>query len=163
MVLFVYAESKVVSKNFSEQITVLHQDLEDLERTIVSRVNAPVPKDVDSLERMVIEHREFETRIQTFESRVQTVQRTYSTLPQKSASLQTKVDKVSEKWDTVWGLSNLYTERLKSVELVLNSMEETRTYVSQFEMKLSSYDNLPADEEGIKRVYIFSIFTVFYE
>ena len=107
---------------------------------------------MDSLERMFIEHRDFEIKIQSFESRVQTVQRTYATIPQKSASLQAKLDKVVEKWEKVWSLSNLYVERLKTVEIVLHSMEETKTYVSQFEMKLSSYDNLPADQDSLKRV-----------
>ncbi|XP_035712122.1 microtubule-actin cross-linking factor 1 isoform X8 [Folsomia candida] len=145
-------KTKTASKNFTEQVTILHQDLEDLERNIVSRANAPIPKDVDSLSRLVVEHREFEMKIHTFESRVQTMQRNYATMPQKTASVQAKVEKVVEKWERVWSLSNLYVERLKSVEIVLNSMEETKTHVSQFEMKLASYENLPTDDDGIKRV-----------
>jgi len=131
---------------------MLHQDLEDMERTLVTRVNAPVPKDVDSLERMVTEHREIEIKLQSFESRVQTVQRTYASIPQKTTSLQSKFDKVVEKWERIWSLSSLYIERMKCVEIVLSSLEETKTYVSQFEMKLSSYDNLPSDDDGLRRV-----------
>lgn len=115
-------------------------------------MNAPIPRDVDSLERYVIEHKEFESRIQMYESRVESVQRTYATIPQKTAALQTKLDRVVEKWEKIWSLSHLYVERLKCVEIVLSSLEETNTYVSQFEMKLSSYDNLPTDDDGIKRV-----------
>jgi dystonin len=133
---------------------MLQQDLEDVERTLVSRVNAPIPKDVDSLERIVIEHREFEMKLQTYESRVQTIQRTYATIPQKTASLQAKLEKVVEKWERIWSLSTLYVERMKCVEVILSSIEETKTYVSQFEMKLSSYDNLPSDDDGLRRVII---------
>lgn len=39
---YFFIETKTASKNFTEQVTILHQDLEDLERNIVSRANAPV-------------------------------------------------------------------------------------------------------------------------
>lgn len=100
----------------------------------------------------MIEHKEFESRISMYESRVESMQRTFTTIPQKTSALQTKLDRVVEKWERIWSLSHLYVERLKCVEIVLTSLEETNTYVSQFEMKLSSYDNLPIDDDGLKRV-----------
>ena len=131
---------------------MLYSELEDIERTLVNRVNAVLPRDVDSLERMVVEHKDFEMKIQNYESKVQNVQRTYASIPQKTSALQTKLDKVVEKWERIWSLSHLYVERLKCVELVITNLEETTTLVSKFEMKLASYDNLPTDDDGIKRV-----------
>jgi len=100
-------------------------------------------------------------KLQTFESRVQTVQRTYASIPQKTASLQAKMDKVVDKWESIWNMSHIYIERMKCVEIVLSSIEETRTYVSQVEMKLSSYDTLPIDDEGLRRVNKFLSFKPF--
>lgn len=140
----------------------MQEELEEMERIIITRVNTAVPRDVDSLERMFIEHREFEMQIRTVETSVQNLQRTYATIPQKSASLQSKLDKVMEKWEKVWNLSSLYVDRLKTVEVVLTSMEETKSYVSQFEMKLASYDHLPADDDGLRKVLNLKILSLPY-
>jgi hypothetical protein len=59
---------------------------------------------------------------------------------------------VVEKWERIWNLSNLYVERLKCVEIVVVNLEETTTMVSQIEVKVASYDNMPADDEGLRRV-----------
>lgn len=126
--------------------------MEEVERTLTNRVNAAIPRDIDILERAVVEHKEFEMRLQTYETRVTNIQRTYASIPQKTSSLQAKLDKVVEKWERVWNLSNLYVERLKCVEIVLVNLEETTTMVSQIEVKLASYDNLPTDDESLRRV-----------
>jgi len=133
-------------------VSILYQDLEDAERTLMSRVSASVPRDEMGLERMVTEHREFESRLHTYESRIETVQRNYATIPQKPASLQAKMEKLVDKWENVTNQSSLFTEKLTRLETVLTSLEETRQYVSHFEIKLSSTENLPIEDEGLKRV-----------
>ena len=57
-------DSKNASRNFSDQITALQASLDEAERTLASRTAAPLPRDLDSLEHLVIEHKEFETRLQ---------------------------------------------------------------------------------------------------
>jgi len=145
-------ESKNTSKVFSEQVHTLQTDLEEVERTLVSRVNAVLPRDLSGLERMVVEHKEFESKLDSFESRIESVQRTYSSIPQKTAPHQAKMDKVVEKWERVWNLTHLYVERLKCVEVVLGNLEETTSMVSKIEMKLGSSENLPTDENEIRKV-----------
>lgn len=130
----------------------MHTELEEVERTLVNKVNATIPRDLDVLERTVIEHKEFETRLHSYESRVTTAQRTFASIPQKTSALQSKLDKVVEKWERIWNLSNLYVERLKCVEIVLVNLEETTTMVSQIEVKVASYDNMPSDDDGLRRV-----------
>lgn len=44
----------------------LQSSLDEAERTLVSRLAAPLPRDLDSLEHLVIEHKQFETRLQVF-------------------------------------------------------------------------------------------------
>lgn len=144
----------------TEQIQTLQTDLEESERSLVNRVNAALPRDLDSLDRMVVEQKDFESRIETYESRIQTIQRTYSSIQQKTTVLQAKVEKVIEKWERVWTLSNLYSDRLKRVEVVLKNLEDTTNMVSKFEVKLGSYDNMPTDENEIRKVgNMFYLFT----
>jgi hypothetical protein len=62
--LFLAEESKNASRNFNDQITSLQASLDEAERTLAARTAASLPRDLDSLEHLVIEHKEFETRLQ---------------------------------------------------------------------------------------------------
>jgi hypothetical protein len=57
-------ESKNASRNFNDKITSLQASLDEAERTLASRTAASLPRDLDSLEHLVIEHKEFETQLQ---------------------------------------------------------------------------------------------------
>lgn len=49
---------------FENQISSLQISLDEAENTLNSRISAPVPRDLDSLEHMVIQHKDFEQRLQ---------------------------------------------------------------------------------------------------
>lgn len=68
--LFLSEESKNATRNFSDQITSLQASLDEAERTLAARTAASLPRDLDSLEHLVIEHKEFETRLQVGNSSV---------------------------------------------------------------------------------------------
>jgi hypothetical protein len=61
---FLSEESKNATRNFNDQITSLQASLDEAERTLAARTAAPLPRDLDSLEHLVIEHKEFETQLQ---------------------------------------------------------------------------------------------------
>jgi hypothetical protein len=61
---FLSEESKNASRKFNDQITSLQASLDEAERTLAARTAASLPRDLDSLEHLVIEHKEFETRLQ---------------------------------------------------------------------------------------------------
>lgn len=56
-------ESKNAVRIFNEQIAALQSALDEAEHTLNTRLNSPIPRDVDSLEHMVIQHKDFETRL----------------------------------------------------------------------------------------------------
>lgn len=56
-------ESKNAVRIFNEQITALQSSLDDAEHTLNTRLNSPIPRDVDSLEHLVIQHKDFEARL----------------------------------------------------------------------------------------------------
>lgn len=53
-----------MSRIFENQISSLQVSLDEAENTLNSRITAPVPRDLDSLEHMVIQHKDFEQRLQ---------------------------------------------------------------------------------------------------
>jgi hypothetical protein len=61
---FLAEESKNATRNFNDQITSLQASLDEAERTLAARTAASLPRDLDSLEHLVIEHKEFETQLQ---------------------------------------------------------------------------------------------------
>jgi len=66
--------------------------------------------------------------------------------------MQTKLDKCLNKWNQLWSSSHVYIERLKCVEIVLTGLEEATTVVSEFELKLASYEELPSNVEALQVV-----------
>lgn len=53
-----------MSRVFETQITSLQIALDEAESTLNGRVASPLPRDLDSLEHMVIQHKDFESRLQ---------------------------------------------------------------------------------------------------
>jgi hypothetical protein len=66
--------------------------------------------------------------------------------------MQNKLDKCLSKWNQLWNSSHLYIERLKCVEIVLTGLEEATTVVSEFELKLASYEELPSEVDALQVV-----------
>lgn len=63
------------------------------------------------------------------------------------------LEKVLDKWNYIWNTSNLYSERLKCIEIVLNGMEDAQHVISEFEVKLAGLKELPNTEKGLKLVH----------
>lgn len=62
---FIFVEdSKNASRTFSDSVSTLQAALDEAERTLNQRTAAALPRDLDSLEHMVIDHKDFETRLQ---------------------------------------------------------------------------------------------------
>ena len=77
----------------------------------------------------------------------------FENIPQKSQADQAKLDKVLDQWDRIWSYSSYYVERLKTVEITLTGLEEVTTVVTEFEMKLASYDSMPSDMDNLRKAH----------
>ncbi|XP_076765741.1 dystonin-like protein short stop isoform X4 [Xylocopa sonorina] len=145
-------ESKNAGRIFNEQISTLQQALDEAERVLNSRIAAPLPRDVDSLEHLVLEHKDYQQSLNYLAPSLDRVQQTFRGITLKTPAMRNKLDAVTTKWNHIWNASNLYIERLKCVEIVLFSIEENTTAISQFEVKLASFDELPSDLNGLQNV-----------
>lgn len=56
-------DMKNATKLFTEKASNLQSKLDEAERTLHSRINAPVPRDLDSLEHLVLQHKDFESTL----------------------------------------------------------------------------------------------------
>jgi hypothetical protein len=90
--------------------------------------------------------------VQALGPEVEDVQATFRSVARKTPAMQTKLDKCLNKWNQLWNSSHLYIERLKCVEIVLTGLEEATTVVSEFELKLASYEELPSNVEALQVV-----------
>uniref|UniRef100_A0A8D8X998 Dystonin n=1 Tax=Cacopsylla melanoneura TaxID=428564 RepID=A0A8D8X998_9HEMI len=146
-------EMKNATKLFQEKASNLQSKLDEAERTLHSRINAPVPRDLDSLEHLVLQHKDFESSLKALTSEVDSLQATFRNISPKTPILQGKLDKILNQWNSIWNLSHLYVDRLKSMEIVLSGMDEANNLISDFEIKLASYGELPSDIERLNHVY----------
>lgn len=49
--------------------------------------------------------------------------------------------------------SSYYVERLKTVEITLTGIEDVSAVVTEFEMKLASYDSMPSDLDNLRKAH----------
>ena len=127
--------------------------LDQYEKQIIKVCKSPLPRDVESLQTMVIDHQQFEQNVNRHEPEVNQVKNLFERIPQKTAKEQQKLDKVLGQWDRIWQFSAYYVERLKVVEVSLTELEECTTIVTEFEMKLASYDSMPGDMDNLRKAH----------
>lgn len=145
-------ESKNAGRIFSDQVSSLQQALDEAERILSIRIASPLPRDLDSLEHQVLEHKDFEQNLQRLAPDYEQVQQTFRGITLKTPAMRNKLDNVMSKWNHLWNTSNLYIERLKCVEIVLSGLEENTAAITEFEIKLASYSELPSDVKGLQMV-----------
>ncbi|XP_026824495.1 microtubule-actin cross-linking factor 1 isoform X34 [Ooceraea biroi] len=145
-------ESKNAGRIFNDQASSLQQALDEAERVLNARIAAPLPRDLDSLEHLVLEHKDYEQNLQRLAPDVEQMQQTFRGITLKTPAMRNKLDNITTKWNHLWNLSSLYIERLKCVDIVLASLEENTAAISEFEIKLASFGELPSDVEGLQSV-----------
>lgn len=145
-------ESKNAGRIFNDQVSALQQALDEAERVLNTRIAAPLPRDLDSLEHLVLQHKDYEQSLRRLAPDLDRVQQTFRGITLKTPAMRNKLDAVTSKWNHIWNASNLYVERLKCVEILLSSLEENTTVISEFEVKLASFDELPSDLKSLQNV-----------
>lgn len=73
-----------------DQLTSLLVQLEDAERRMAGRITAPLPRDLDHLEQLVVEHKQFEMDLQQLQPELESAKRNVDECPRKTPSMQTK-------------------------------------------------------------------------
>ena len=145
-------ESRHAGRIFNEQASLLQQALDEAERLLNMRIAATLPRDLDSLQHLVLEYKDFEQNLQRLAPDVEELQQIFRGITLKTPQMKNKLESIITKWNSIWNLSNLYIERLKCIEIVLNGIEDNTTAISEFEIKLASFGELPSDTKGLHNV-----------
>jgi hypothetical protein len=146
--IFILITFLPVKFNYSLAMT-----LDQYEKQIVKVCKSPLPRDVETLQTLVIEHQQFEQNVNRHEPEINQVKNLFERIPQKTAKEQQLLDKVLAQWDRIWQFSAYYVERLKVVEVTLTELDECVTIVTDFEMKLASYDSMPGDMDNLRKAH----------
>ncbi|XP_060807173.1 dystonin isoform X16 [Amyelois transitella] len=146
-------ESKNAARIFTEQSSNLLERLDVLERQLHERIASHIPRDLDSLEHLVLQHKDWEGSLLALSGDVEEVQATFRGIALKTPAMKKNLDKVMGKWNDMQSKSQLFVERLKFVEIVVNSMEENHQTISEFEIKLAQFNDLPNDVELLKDIH----------
>jgi dystonin len=96
---------------FDDKIAALLKKLEEAWKKLNDRVGQGVPRDADSLEQMIIAHKEFEDALQALDSEVSTVKELFRQLPDPSPLQRSRFDQLNARWEDLWELSRMYVER----------------------------------------------------
>jgi len=73
-----------------DQLTAILVRLEDCDRKLNSRITAALPRDLDQLEQLVVEHKEFEMELQSIQPEIESARQNIEECPRKTPSMQTK-------------------------------------------------------------------------
>merc|ERR1719278_1944071 len=146
-------EKRSALKKFMDACDALEMTLTEYEKKIVKNCKAPLPRDLETLQTLIMEHKEFEASLNSQEPLVNQVKQHFANIPQKTQTEQAKLDKVLDQWDRIWSYSSFYVERLKTVDVTLTGLEEVTTVVTDFEMKLASYDSMPSDMDNLRKAH----------
>jgi len=141
------------ARAFNEQCSSLEMTLSEFEKTIIKVCKSPLPRDVENLQTLVINHKQFESEVQSHEPDVKQLKNLFNTIPQKTQKEQARLDEILDQWDRIWSMSSYYVDRLKVVEVTLTGLEEVTTIVTEFEMKLSMYDSMPSDMDNLRKAH----------
>ena len=142
-----------LTKKYTDAASTLLERLIERERILIQRTEKPIPRDRETLETLVIEHKEWENDTKRLESEIERVKDLFQNIPQKSTQVQRNYDEIVGTWNRIWSLSQLYVERLKAVETLLLDFENAIQVVSNIEVQLASGDDMPADEVALRRVH----------
>ena len=93
---------KLSVRAVSDQLTALLVASEDSERVLTSRINASLPRDLDQLEQPVVEHKAFETQLQSYEPELGTVKQNVEDCTRRTPSVQSKLERCIGKWNNLW-------------------------------------------------------------
>ena len=145
--------NKALTKKYIDAADNLLRKLLDKEKILVQRANNPIARDRETLETVVLEHKEWESDVESYESDIERAKELFHGIPQKTHAVQRHYDDLIETWNRIWSLSSLYIERLKAVETLLLDIQKAIEVISSIEVRLASSEDLPADEVALRRVH----------
>uniref|UniRef100_A0A663FIC0 Microtubule actin crosslinking factor 1 n=1 Tax=Aquila chrysaetos chrysaetos TaxID=223781 RepID=A0A663FIC0_AQUCH len=155
-------KDETVARTYLSELKNIRLRLEECEQRLVSRIQSPssARADGDTIQENTIRIAEQEVGpaedLQRLQSDLRFVsERCYSFLDKAPAGsstphLRSELDLVVNKMDQMYGLSSIYLDKLKTVDVIIRNTQGAESLVKGYEVKLSQEEAVPADLAAIQ-------------
>ncbi|XP_061870326.1 microtubule-actin cross-linking factor 1 isoform X9 [Colius striatus] len=154
-------KDETVARTYLSELKNVRLRLEECEQRLLSRVQSPssARADADTIQENAIrmaEQEHLQEDLQRLQSELRVVsERCYSFLekaPSGSSTphLRSELDLVVKKMDQMYGLSSIYLDKLKTVDVIIRNTQGAESLVKGYEVKLSQEEAVPADLAAIQ-------------
>ncbi|NWR10574.1 MACF1 factor, partial [Paradoxornis webbianus] len=154
-------KDETVARTYLSELKNIRLRLEECEHRLVSRIQTPssARADGDTIQENAIriaEQERTQEDLQQLQSELRVVsERCYSFLDKAPAGpstphLRSELDLVVNKMEQTHGLSSIYLEKLKTVDVIIRNTQGAESLVKGYEVKLSQEEAVPADLAAIQ-------------
>ncbi|KFP10865.1 Microtubule-actin cross-linking factor 1, partial [Egretta garzetta] len=154
-------KDETVARTYLSELKNIRLRLEECEQRLVSRIQSPssARADGDTIQENTIriaEQERMQEDLQRLQSDLRFVsERCYSFLDKAPAGsstphLRSELDLVVNKMDQMYGLSSIYLDKLKTVDVIIRNTQGAESLVKGYEVKLSQEEAVPADLAAIQ-------------
>ncbi|NWV09767.1 MACF1 factor, partial [Ptilonorhynchus violaceus] len=154
-------KDETVARTYLSELKNIRLRLEECEHRLVSRIQSPsgARADGDTIQENAIriaEQERMQEDLQQLQSELRVVsERCCSFLDKAPAGpstphLRSELDLVVNKMDQTHGLSSIYLEKLKTVDIIIRNTQGAESLVKGYEVKLSQEEAVPADLAAIQ-------------
>ncbi|GAA6233264.1 plectin-like [Lates japonicus] len=150
-------QDETVCKTYLTKIKDLRLRLEGCENRTVTRLRQPVDKEpqkacaLKTAEQMKVQS-ELEGLKKDLNSIAEKTEEVLAS-PQQSSSapmLRSELDVTLKKMDHVYGLSSVYLDKLKTIDVVIRNTKDAEDTLKNYETRLRDVSNVPAEEKEVE-------------
>ncbi|XP_051811464.1 plectin a isoform X6 [Acanthochromis polyacanthus] len=150
-------QDESVCKTYLTKIKDLRLKLEGCENRTVTRLRQPVDKEplkacaMKTAEQMKV-HSELEGLKKDLNSVAEKTEEVLAS-PQQSSSapmLRSELDLTLKKMEHVYGLSTVYLDKLKTIDVVIRNTKDAEDTLKNYETRLRGVSKVPADEKEVE-------------
>ncbi|XP_031450615.1 microtubule-actin cross-linking factor 1 isoform X12 [Phasianus colchicus] len=154
-------KDETVARTYLSELQNIRLRLEECEQRLVSRIQSPssTRADGDSIQENTIriaEQERTQDDLQQLKSDLRCVSERCCSFLSKAPSgpstprLRAELDLVVNKMDQTYGLSSVYLDKLKTVDVIIRNTQGAESLVKGYEVKLSQEEAVPADLTAIQ-------------
>ncbi|MED6276493.1 hypothetical protein CHARACLAT_003573 [Characodon lateralis] len=150
-------QDESVCKTYLSKIKDLRLRLEGCENRTVTRLRQPVDKEpLKACAMKTAEQMKVQSELEGLKKDLSSIaEKTEEVLasPQQSSSapmLRSELDITLKKMEHVYGLSNVYLDKLKTIDVVIRNTEEAEDSLKNYETRLQDVCKVPADEKEVE-------------
>ncbi|XP_068773807.1 microtubule-actin cross-linking factor 1 isoform X11 [Struthio camelus] len=154
-------KDETAARTYLSELKNVRLRLEECEQRLVSRIQSPssIRADGDTIQENTIriaEQERMQEDLQRLKSDLRHIsERCYSFLnkaPTGSSTphLRSELELVVNKMDQMYGLSSIYLDKLKTVDVIIRNTQGAESLVKGYEVKLSQEEAVPADLTAIQ-------------